>query len=65
MPPEKFKRRLAALLCADVEGFGRLMGDDEDVTVRILIIHRDIVATLITKHANRLILNNCCRLSQC
>ncbi len=30
------KRRLAAILCADVFGYSRLMGDDEEATVALL-----------------------------
>jgi len=34
MAPEGFKRKLAAILSADVEGYSRLMDDDEEATVR-------------------------------
>ena len=36
MAEEGFKRKLAAILSADVEGYSRLMGDDEEATVRTL-----------------------------
>jgi len=35
MADEGFKRKLAAILSADVEGYSRLMDDDEEATVRI------------------------------
>lgn len=31
-----FKRTLTAILSADVEGYSRLMGDDEEATARTL-----------------------------
>ena len=36
MAQEAFKRKLAAILSADVEGFSRLMAQDEEDTVRTL-----------------------------
>jgi hypothetical protein len=36
MAEEGFKRRLTAILSADVAGYSRLMGDDEEATVRTL-----------------------------
>lgn len=36
MTTEDFKRRLRAILSADVEGYSRLMGEDEAVTVKTL-----------------------------
>ena len=33
MTEEGFKRKLTAILSADVEGYSRLMGDDEEATV--------------------------------
>ena len=36
MADEGFKRKLTAILSADVEGYSRLMGDDEEATVRTL-----------------------------
>ena len=34
MADKGFKRKLAAILSADVEGYSRLMEDDEEATVR-------------------------------
>ena len=36
------RRRLAAILCADVAGYSRLMGDDESDTVASLEACRDV-----------------------
>jgi adenylate cyclase len=35
MADEGFKRKLAAILSADVEGYSRLMDDDDEATLRI------------------------------
>jgi hypothetical protein len=36
MTPHEAKRKLAAILSADVKGYSRLMGEDEEWTTRIL-----------------------------
>jgi adenylate cyclase len=36
MAEEQFRRKLTALLSADVVGYSRLMGEDEEATVRTL-----------------------------
>jgi TolB-like protein len=55
MTTEGFRRKLTAILSADVEGYSRLMGDDEDATVRTLTAYRTIMATLIQKHRGRVV----------
>jgi adenylate cyclase len=50
MADEGFKRKLTAILSADVEGYSRLMGDDEEATVRTLKSYREVLATLIQQH---------------
>jgi adenylate cyclase len=47
MTQEGFKRKLAAILSADVEGYSRLMGEDEEATVRTLTSYREVLTTLI------------------
>ena len=47
MAEEGFKRKLTAILSADVEGYSRLMGDDEEATVRTLTSYREVFSTLI------------------
>jgi adenylate cyclase len=44
------ERKLAAILCADVHGYSRLMGADEEATVRTLASHRKIIDRLIERH---------------
>ena len=48
MPPDGLKRRLTAILSADVAGYSRLMGEDDDATVRTLAGYREMMTTLIT-----------------
>jgi len=35
------RRKLAAILSADVKGYSRLMGDDEEATVRTITAYRE------------------------
>ena len=55
MTEEGFKRKLTAILSADVEGYSRLMGEDEDATIRILTSYRELMSTLIRKHRGRVV----------
>ena len=50
MPQERFKRKLTVILSADVEGYSRLMGDDEEATVRTLTSYREVMIDLIQQH---------------
>jgi len=49
------ERKLTAILCADVHGYSRLMGDNEEATVRTLSAHRKIVDGLIERHHGRFV----------
>jgi TolB-like protein/class 3 adenylate cyclase len=55
MTDEGFKRKLTAILSADVEGYSRLMGEDEDATIRTLTSYRELMSTLIQKHRGRVV----------
>jgi class 3 adenylate cyclase len=46
MGDEGFKRKLTAILSADVAGYSRLMGDDEEATVRTLTTYREVLTSL-------------------
>jgi class 3 adenylate cyclase len=48
------KRRLAAILAADVVGYSRLMAADEEATIRTLDAYRPIISDLISEHAGRI-----------
>lgn len=49
------KRKLAAILCADVVGYSRLMGDDEEATVAILLDCRDVFSKRVEHHDGRVV----------
>jgi adenylate cyclase len=55
MSAESFKRKLTAILSADVKGYSRLMCEDEDATIRTLSTYRELMATLIQKHRGRVV----------
>ena len=49
------ERKLVAIFSADVQGYSRLMGDDEEATARTLTEYRGIMASLIQHHRGRVI----------
>jgi len=55
MEQEGFKRKLTAILSADVESYSRLMGEDEDATTRTLTPYRELMSTLTQKHWGRMV----------
>jgi len=55
MAAEDFKRKLTAILSADVKGYSRLMGEDEEATVRTITTYREIVTEVVQKHRGRVV----------
>ncbi len=55
MSIEGFKRKLTAILSADVKGYSRLMGEDEAWTVRTITAYREAITTLIQHHRGRVV----------
>lgn len=55
MDDSAYKRRLAALISADVVGYSRLMADDEIATIRALTTCRDMIGQLIDTVGGRLV----------
>jgi adenylate cyclase len=55
MTAQEVKRKLAAILSADVKGYSRLMGEDEEWTVRTLSAYREIMRSLIQQHRGRIV----------
>ena len=49
------ERKLTAILCADVYGYSRLMGVDEEATLATLTAHRKIIDSLIEHHHGRFV----------
>ena len=48
-------RKLAAILSADVEGYSRLMGDDEVATVRAITEYRAVIASMVAARGGRVV----------
>jgi adenylate cyclase len=55
MTAQEVKRKLTAILSADVKGYSRLMGEDEKGTVRTLNVYREVMAKLIQQHHGRVL----------
>ncbi len=55
MDGRSVERRLAAILSADVEGYSRLMGDDEVATVRAITEYRAVIASAVAGHGGRVV----------
>src|SRR5690242_13744947 len=49
------ERKLAAILSADVKGYSRLMGEDEEATIRTLTAYREVMTTFIGRHHGRVV----------
>ena len=55
MTDESFKRKLTAILSADVVGYSRLMDNNEEATVRTLNASLDSMKALIQQHRGRVV----------
>src|SRR6476469_5031591 len=56
MPAETVERRLAAILAADVAGYSRLVGLDEEGTLaRLKTLRRDLIDPSISLHRGRIV----------
>jgi adenylate cyclase len=55
MAEEGFKRKLTAILNADVVGYSRLMDDNEESTIQTLNIYRNYMKALIEEHRGRVV----------
>jgi adenylate cyclase len=56
MAEDRVDRRLAAILAADIAGYSRLMGVDEEGTLRQLKAHRkELIDPKITEHRGRIV----------
>jgi adenylate cyclase len=52
---QELKRKLTAILSADVKGYSRLMGEDEEWTVRTLDTFKGVMKTVIPQHRGRVV----------
>ena len=55
MADRSSRRKLAAILNADVVGYSRLMAADEAATVETLKAYRDIITRLVARHGGRVV----------
>jgi len=55
MTQEGLKRKLAAILSADVKEYSRLMREDEAATIQTLTEYRQVMASLINQHHGRVV----------
>jgi adenylate cyclase len=49
------QRKLAAIFSTDVAGYSRLMGNDEEATIRTLTAYRAVIASLIQQYRGRVV----------
>jgi len=49
------KRKLAAILAADAYGYSRMMGADEERTLKVLSAHRAVIDGIIALHEGRIV----------
>jgi adenylate cyclase len=52
---QDFKRKLTAIMSADVAGYSRLMGDNEAETVKTLEAYKQVMVALIKQHRGRVV----------
>jgi len=55
MAQEELKRKLAAILSADVKEYSRLMREDEAATVQTVTEYRQVMTSLIDQHHGRVV----------
>jgi adenylate cyclase len=55
MSIDGYRRKLSAIMSADVEGYSRLMQEDEEATIRTLTDHRAAMVSLIQRYRGRVV----------
>ena len=55
MAEKGFKRKLTAILSADVAGYSRLMDQDEEATIRTLTTYRSAISDLVQQYRGRVV----------
>jgi len=52
---EMYRRKLSAVLSADVEGYSRLIQEDEELTIRTLTTYREAIRLLVQQYRGRIV----------
>ncbi len=55
MATQDFKRKLTAILSADVKGYSRLMREDEEATVRTITTYREVIGSVVQKQRGEVV----------
>ena len=55
MTLDPVKRKLAAILIADVKGYSRLMGEDEEGTIHTLKVYIEVITGFIHQQQGRVV----------
>ena len=55
MTTQEVKRKLTAILSADVRGYSRLMSEDEAGTIRTLNAYKEMITDLVQQHHGRVV----------
>ena len=55
MNPKRVTRKLRAILSADVQGYSRLMGDDEVATFKTITEYREIFSSIVNQYNGRVV----------
>jgi len=55
MTPKDIKRKLSAILSADVKGYSRLMSQDEIGTIRTLMGYKEAMSKLVQEYRGRVV----------
>ncbi len=55
MATQDYRRKLTAILSADVKGYSRLMGEDEEATVSTITAYREAIGSVVHKHRGRVV----------
>jgi adenylate cyclase len=62
---QRVERRLAAILAADIAGYSRLMGLDEEGTLARLNAHRrELIDPKIAEHRGRIVNTEWCKMAR-
>jgi adenylate cyclase len=55
MAAQDFRRKLTAILSADVKGYSLLMREDEEETVRTITAYREVIGSIVRKHRGEVV----------